>query len=104
MDSVGTCAGASKIAVAQWPLQLRYGTVIEEVSSDILFGTCGSSCADVTDVSSPGCSQVFFSLRKWFVLLVSPFVVPFLPVCPWIFDSASKRGWLSKIFLLDNPL
>ena len=53
-----------------WPLQ-RYGTVIEEVSADILFGTCGSSCADVTDVSSPGCSQV-----------------PFLPVCRWIFDSA----------------
>ena len=32
--------------------------MMDEVSPDILFGTCGSSCADTTDVSASGCSQV----------------------------------------------
>lgn len=42
---------------------LRYGTVMDEVSPDILFGTCGSSCADTTDVSASGCSQVGIEIR-----------------------------------------
>ena len=73
--------------------------MMDEVSPDILFGTCGSSCADTTDVSASGCSQVGIEIRI-FTLVFRHLVLSSSSSVPRCHPVMSAYPRLASVLLL----